>query len=161
LLGRDFARSPKGQVVNDFRASSRGTNQTLISAIDARGVVAELQLSGAVDGDVFLSFIQNQLAPQLNKGDIVILDNYSIHKVKGVAEVVEAQGAAIFYLPPYSPDLNPIELYWAILKQKVKSYAAKTKEQFFEALKQSIESIQEIVFENLFKHLFKCLELIK
>jgi transposase len=83
-------------------------------------------VEAATDREVFLAYLDNMLCPKLRKGHVVIMDNLSAHKVRGVRERIEACGATLLYLPPYSPDLNPIEKLWAKLKQGLRNVAART-----------------------------------
>lgn len=94
---------------------------TLIAALDHRGIRCATTVDGAVNGDVFTAFVRQVLVPTLRPGDLVILDNLSSHKVHGVRQSIEAAGARVVYLPPYSPDLNPIELAFSKLKQLMRS----------------------------------------
>ena len=94
---------------------------TLIAALDHRGMRCATTVDGAVNGEVFTAFVEQVLAPTLGPGQIVILDNLSAHKVAGVRRAVEATDAKVVYLPPYSPDLNPIELAFSKLKHLMRS----------------------------------------
>ena len=82
---------------------------TLVAALSLDGIVAPYVMDGAMNGEIFLAYVRQMLAPVLNRGDILVMDNLSCHKVAGIREAVEARGARLIYLPPYSPDLNPIE----------------------------------------------------
>jgi transposase len=86
----------------------------LLCALRAGGLLAPLVLDGAVDGPAFLAWVEQMLAPALRPGDTVVADNLGSHKVAGVREAIEARGASLRYLPPYSPDLNPIELAFSV-----------------------------------------------
>ncbi len=101
---------------------------TFIGALRAEGLTAPTVIDGAMNGPTFLAYLQQQLAPTLRPGDIVVMDNLSAHKVAGVRAAIEAVGAIVAYLPPYSPDLNPIELAFAKLKWLLRSAAERTKE---------------------------------
>ena len=106
--------------------------------------------SEATDGDIFLAYIEQVLGPKLRPGDGVVMDNFSAHKVAGVEELIQAAGAELLYLPPYSPDLNPIEKAWAKLKQLLRTAKARTAEaRTAEALDQAIaELLSQITPEN-------------
>jgi len=101
---------------------------TFVAALRHDGLTAPMVVDGAMNGAVFLAYIQQQLAPTLRSGDIVVLDNLSAHKVAGVREAIESVGATLVYLPPYSPDLNPIELVFSKLKWLLRSAAKRTVE---------------------------------
>lgn len=101
---------------------------TFLSALRADGLFAPLVVDGAINGAVFLAWVQQQLVPALRSGDIVVMDNLSAHKVAGVRQAIEAAGAALVYLPPYSPDLNPIENVFAKIKGAMRKRKPRTKE---------------------------------
>ena len=97
---------------------------TFLAALRTSGLSAPLVVDGAINGAVFRAYVEQQLAPTLRRGDIVIMDNLNSHKVKGVREAIETRGCLV-YLPPYSPDFNPIELVFAKFKWLLRSNAAK------------------------------------
>jgi transposase len=99
---------------------------TFLAALRHDGIVAPCVIDGAIDGATFRAYVEQFLVPALAPGDIVIMDNLSSHKVAGVREAVEARGARLLYLPPYSPDLNPIEQVFAKLKALLRKAAART-----------------------------------
>ena len=99
---------------------------SLIAALDAGGIRCSTTVDGAINGDVFVAFCQQVLAPGLKPGDVVVMDNLSAHKVTGVGDAIEGTGASVLYLPPYSPDFNPIELAFSKLKQLMRSAAHRT-----------------------------------
>lgn len=97
-----------------------------MAALRVEGLTAPLVVDGAMNGRIFLAYVQQQLVRTLRAGDIVVMDNLSAHKVAGVREAIEAVGARVAYLPPYSPDLNPIELVFSKLKWLTRSAAERT-----------------------------------
>jgi transposase len=99
---------------------------TFIAALRHDRVTAPFLLDGPMNGLSFKAYVEQILAPSLKRGDLVIMDNVSIHKVAGVREAIEARGASLFYLPPYSPDLNPIEQFFSKLKALLRKAAART-----------------------------------
>ncbi len=101
---------------------------TFVAGLRGTGLVAPMVLDGPMTGPAFLAYIRQVLAPTLRPGDVVVLDNLAAHKVAGVEAAIRATGASILYLPPYSPDLNPIEQVFAKLKALLRSAAARTKE---------------------------------
>ena len=118
---------------------------TVLGAMSLRGILAAMTIESATDGDVFLAYVEQVLCPKLQPGDVVVMDNLSAHKIKGVRELIESTGAELLYLPPYSPDFNPIEKAWSKLKQWLRSAKARTAE----ALEQAIaEAIQAITADN-------------
>ncbi len=110
----------------------------MVAALRAEGVVAPLVLDGAINGESFLAYVRQFLAPALRPGDVLVLDNLGSHKVAGVREAVEAAGATLRYLPPYSPDLNPIEQVFAKLKALLRDAAARTIESLWAAIGQAL-----------------------
>jgi len=98
-------------------------------------------LAGACDGDAFRSYVNEILTPSLRPGDIVVLDNLSIHKVKGITDAVENVGAELWYLPPYSPDLNPIEKMFSKLKTNLRRAKARTEETLYEAIGDGLKTV--------------------
>ena len=134
-MTRYYGRAKGRKHVYDYVPVKRTKHTTLLSSVRLDGTLAYTFFQGALNGKIFLDYIRNILVPTLNKGDIVIMDNLSCHKVKGVAETIEAAGASGLYLPPYSPDLNPIEMMWS----KIKALLRKWKARSSEALNQFIQ----------------------
>lgn len=99
---------------------------TFLAALRHEGLRAPLVVDGAITGDLFRAYVQQQLVPTLHPGDLVILDNLSAHKVSGVRSAIEAAQARLVYLPPYSPDLNPIEQVFAKLRRLLQTAAERT-----------------------------------
>lgn len=125
------ARVPHGR----YRTS------TLIAGIRLDGPCAPWLFEGPMDGEMFLAWMRQGLAPALHPGDVVILDNLATHKIRGVPEAIEAAGARLLYLPPYSPDFNPIEPMWSKIKQILRSHAPRTDEQLLLAAKTAFNAI--------------------
>jgi transposase len=116
------------------------------------GLTAPLVVDGAINGAVFRAYVEQQLAPTLNAGDIVILDNLNSHKVKGVREAIEARGAYVVYLPPYSPDFNPIELVFAKFTWLLRSQAVRTKEALWELCGSLLDRFSSAECANYIRH---------
>jgi transposase len=114
---------------------------TLIAGVRLAGPCAPWLFDGAMNGEMFVAWVRQGLAPTLGPGDVVILDNLSIHKMRGVREAIEAAGARLLYLPPYSPDFNPIEPLWSKIKQVLRSHAPRTEEQLLRAAQTAFNSI--------------------
>ena len=114
---------------------------TLIAGIGLRGPCAPWLFEGAMDGEMFLAWVVQGLVPTLQKGDVVILDNLATHKVQGVCDAIEAVGARILYLPPYSPDYNPIENMWSKIKQILRSQIPRTHSELIAAAKIAFQAI--------------------
>jgi transposase len=109
---------------------------TFVAGLRTTGLSAPLVLDGAMNGDAFRAYVEQILAPTLAPGDIVIMDNLGSHKVAGVREAIEARGARLLYLPPYSPDLNPIEQSFAKLKALIRKAAARSRDALWNAIGQ-------------------------
>ena len=116
------------------------------------GLVAPLVVDGAINGELFRGYVQQHLAPTLTSGDIVILDNLNSHKVAGVRAAIEAVGAELWYLPPYSPDFNPIEQVFAKFKWMIRGAQERTVAGLWKRCGQLIERFSETECRNYFKH---------
>lgn len=127
-------RSPQGERLYDSIPGNSGQNISLIGALSLDGLIAAMSIPGSVNTDVFLTYIQEILAPQLWAGAIVIMDNLPVHHASVIQEAIAAVGARLVFLPPYSPDLSPIELCWSKLKQLLRSAKARTRQALDEAL---------------------------
>ena len=125
---------------------------TFLAALRTTGLTAPLVVDGAINGEIFLAYVQQQLLPTLRAGDIVIMDNLSAHKVAGVREAIESVGARLMYLPPYSPDFNPIETVFSKFKWLLKSAADRTVETLWQRCGQLIEHFKETEYRNHFRH---------
>jgi len=113
----------------------------MISAIDMNGVGGSMAIEGATDGPAFLAYVRHCLVPNLRPGQIVVMDNLSSHKQRAVVEAIEAAGCECWFLPPYSPDLNPIEQMWSKVKEHLRQYAARTFEELIEAIGEALASV--------------------
>ena len=135
-MTRLYARSPGGARIHETTPDGRWKILTILGAISTRGMIATMTIEAATDREIFLAYLDEVLCPKLRPGDVVVMDNLSSHKVNGVRERIEAVGARLLYLPPYSPDLNPIEKAWAKLKQLLRAAKARTKEDLDHAIAQ-------------------------
>jgi len=124
----------------------------MIAAIGLDGVHAPFALDGAIDGDAFLVYVEKVLLPTLQGGQIVVLDNLSSHKISRVVELVESAGAEVWYLPPYSPDLNPIEPMWSKVKQVLRSLAARTFDGLVDAIRTAFNQVSTSDLLGYFEH---------
>jgi len=115
-------------------------------------VEAALYGEWSTNGEIFLEFVKNQLVPRLGNGKIVIMDNVSFHKIIGVKEAIEATGAQLFFLPPYSPDLSPIENMWSKIKAVLRKFAPRSRLQFKKAIRIAFESVSKKDLVGWFKH---------
>ena len=133
-MARTDGWAPRGERLVAAVPHGRWRVATFVGALRAEGFTAPAVFDGAVDGPAFLAYVRQVLAPTLREGDTLVMDNLSVHKVAGVREAIEAAGAALLYLPPYSPDLNPIELAFSKLKRLLRSAAERTSEGLWTAL---------------------------
>ena len=125
-ITRLYGRAPQGDRLVQKVLHGDWKTTTFIAALRFNRVTAPFVLEGAMNGETFLAYVEQILAPTLKRGDIVFMDNVSIHKVAGVREAIEARGAILIYLPAYSPDLNPIEQLFSKLKSVLRKIAAYT-----------------------------------
>ena len=125
-------------------------------AIKLNGQTAPLLFNGTLNGKIFIQYIRQLLSQIINKGDIVILDNASAHKVSGVKEAIRALGAKVLYLPAYSPDLNPVELLWSKVKAILRKLKARTFDALSDALKIALDSVSVSDVAGWFKHCYYC-----
>lgn len=137
-MTRNYGRAPRGERLYDSCPKNRGQNISLIGALSMDGLIASMSISGSVNTDVFLTYVQEVLVPQLWVGAFVIMDNLSVHHAQVIQDAVESVGAKVVFLPPYSPDLSPIELCWSKIKQCLRSFKARTKEALNQVLNQIV-----------------------
>jgi len=127
-LIRMYGRARRGERVVDYAPHGHWKTTTLVSALRSHELTAPMVIDGALDGSLFLAYVEQVLLPTLRSGDVVVLDNLSSHKSKRVQELIESARASVAYLPPYSPDLNPIEQAFSKLKWLLRSAAERTAE---------------------------------
>ena len=142
-MTRLFGRAAPGERVFDSVPQNHGENITMLACLSEAGLCAPMRVEGAVDGSVFLVYVEQVLAPTLSEGDVVIMDNLGAHKVKGVREAIQARGARVIYLPPYSPDLNPIEKCWSKIKTYLRAAKARTRQALEKAFKEALLLVTE------------------
>jgi transposase len=140
-MTRHYGRAPGGQRVREATPQSHWQTLTLLAALTTRGLEAPMTIPEPTDADIFLAYGEQVLCPRLRPGQMVILDNLSAHKVAGVRQLIEATGARLLYLPPYSPDLNPIEQAWSKIKQVLRSLKARTAEALENAVAEALKTI--------------------
>jgi len=125
---------------------------TFIAGLRQSGVIAPLVLDGPLTGPAFRAYVEQVLAPSLSPGDVVVLDNLAAHKVDGVRQAIAAAGAFVLYLPPYSPDLNPIEQVFAKLKALLRKAAARTKDTLWATIGSALDSFPPEQCANYLAH---------
>lgn len=124
----------------------------MIGALDLNGVRAMMTVEGATDGEVFETFLERVLLRRLKPGDIVVLDNVGAHKSADVRRLIEAAGARVLFLPPYSPDLNPIELCWSKLKALLREFSPRSHEALDDAIRRAMDLIDSRDAAGWFAH---------
>jgi len=151
-MTRLFGRASAGQRVVEATPGHSGTHYTLIAALSWHGVQAAWLLPGAMDREAFDVYIAQVLAPTLRRGDIVLMDNLSAHTGPRTRQFIEATGAQLEFLPPYSSDFNPIELCWSKVKQALRAAKARTFDSLLEALADAFASVSQADIEAWFAH---------
>ena len=144
--------APKGERCRAAVPHGHWKTITFVGGLTLSGFCAPMLLDGPMDGEAFLAWCEQMLAPSLRSGDIVIMDNLPAHKVGGVREAIEARGAELLYLPPYSPDLNPIENAFAKLKAHVRKAAARTVDTLETAIANALRQFEPTACANFFAH---------
>lgn len=147
-----FGWALKGEKSLGSAIRGQWRNMTMIGAIALSGFRGFLTIDAPTTGEIFLAFVVHQLCPNLRRGDLVVMDNLGSHKVKGVQEAIEAAGAEVLYLPPYSPDFNPIEKTWAKLKDRIRQLANDTRELFDAAVAAAMDTISDDDIRGWFQH---------
>lgn len=151
-LTRRCGRSPVGQRLVCRRPHGHYQTTTMIAAVRLTGPQAPWWFAGAVDGELFLAWVKQGLVGCLQPDDVVILDNLATHKVAGVREAIEATGARLEYLPPYSPDFNPIEPMWSKVKQGLKSREPRNARQRHKAAASAFAAVTPADCQGFFLH---------
>ena len=147
-MARLHGRCPRGQRLDVSCPHGHWKTTTFVGGLTNTGFIAPYVLDGPMDGAVFKAWTEQMLAPRLKPGDIVILDNLSSHKVAGVREAIAATGAELRYLPPYSPDLNPIENAFAKLKTLLRKAAERTKEALWKRIGRLLDAFSASECQN-------------
>jgi len=149
---RRYGRSFRGQRVRDHAPHGHWRTSTFVGALRLTALTAPALFDGPMDGETFLAYLDQVLLPTLQAGDIVVMDNLGAHHVDGVRARVEAVGAALWYLPPYSPDLNPIELWFAKLKALLRTARRRSVEDLWTTVGASLALFAPTECRNYFRH---------
>lgn len=149
---RTRGRAPVGERLIAKAPHGHWQTTTLIAALGVEGVRCSTVVDGAVNGDVFEAFVGQVLVPQLRPGDVVILDNLSSHKRDRTRRLIESAGAQLLFLPPYSPDYNPIEMVFAKVKQLLRSLACRTREALWQAMQSVLDQVTASDAVNCLRH---------
>lgn len=151
-MSRYWGWAEKGERVPEAIPAGHWRSFTLLGAITHAGLLATMTIEAATDADVFQAFVEQVLCPRLQPGQIVVMDNLSAHKIAAVRQSIEAAGATLLYLPPYSPDLNPIEKCWSKIKQVLRSLKARTAAALESAMTAALASISPENTRAWFQH---------
>jgi transposase len=149
---RTHGRSAQGQRCVGSAPGGHWKIMTGVAAIRLNGLTAAATMAHAMDGDSFLVYVTHALAPMLRKGDVVVMDNLPGHKLAKVRELIESVGAKLLYLPPYSPDFNPIEMIWSKVKRLLRSAAARTLDMLQDAFAAAFDAVTLCDIQNCFHH---------
>jgi transposase len=147
-MARRYGRAPRGERCRMSVPQGHWKTTTVTAGLRASGITAPWLLDGAMNGSAFRTYVEAVLVPDLQPGDTVVLDNLPAHKVSGIRERIEAAGARLLYLPPYSPDFNPIEQAFAKLKVLLRTEAARTIPDLWEAIKHALTRFQPTECRN-------------
>jgi transposase len=151
-MTRRFGRSLRGQRLVAPVPHGHWQTTTFVAALRVTGLTAPMVIDGAMTGDLFVAYVEQVLAPTLRSGDVVVMDNLQCHKRAGAVQAIEAAGAMVRYLPPYSPDLNPIELAFSKLKRLLRSAGKRTLEGLWDFLGQSLDAFAPAECLRYFQH---------
>jgi transposase len=147
-----YAYSPKGQRARCSVPRNWGANITLLSSMSTEGMGPCLAVQSSTTREVFESYVEQVLAPSLRPGQVVVMDNLSSHKGGRVSELIEQRGCELLYLPPYSPDLNPIEEAFAKVKTLLRRFEARTREALVEAMGRALDAVTARDAHGFFEH---------
>jgi transposase len=151
-MTRLYGRAPTGERVIGTVPQNYGQNVTMLGALGIQGVQAVMTVDGATDAEVFRTYVKQVLGPTLAPGDIVVLDNLSAHKARGIQQALARRRVRLLFLPPYSPDLSPMELCVSKLKTALRAAKARTREALETAIQQALETVTATDAWNWFKH---------
>jgi transposase len=140
-MARGYARAFGGERAHGAIPKNWGDNVTIVGSINLSGDIHAMSLPGSIDGESFTIYIQCVLRPNLRPGDIVVMDNLGAHKVKAVRRAIEECGAELRFLPPYSPDFNPIEKCWSKIKEALRAAAARSREALDQAITDALNAV--------------------
>ena len=151
-MTRRYGRALLGTRLMEKTPCGRWETTTFLGSLRATGFIAPLTVEGPINGPLFRAWVEQHLASLLQPGDIVVMDNLSSHKVAGVRESIAAVGAEVRYLPPYSPDLNPIELAFAKFKKLLRDGAERTVDKLWQLCGSILDQFTELECRNYFRH---------
>lgn len=149
-MARLRGRAPRGERCRASVPHGHWKTTTFTAGLRRSGLMAPMVLDGPMDGAAFLAYVEQVLVKELTPGDVVIMDNLPAHKVSGVRQAIESAGARLLYLPPYSPDFNPIERAFSKLKAILRKAAARTVEGLWNAIANAIDAFTPDECHNYF-----------
>jgi transposase len=151
-MTRTHGYAPAGQRLIDNAPHGHWHTTTFVGALRLDGFIAPLVIDSAVNGELFRAYVEKVLVPELRRGDVVVMDNLGSHTVAGVRRAIEGAGCELLYLPPYSPDLNPIENAFSKLKRLLRSAAERTVEALWNRIGQLLDCFKPDECRNYFRH---------
>jgi transposase len=151
-MTRRYGRAKRGHRLVAAVPHGHWKTTTFVGALRCDGLTAPLVVDGAINGELFLAYVEQVLLPTLKPGDVVIMDNLRVHKIAGVREAIEAASARLLFIPPYSPDLNPIEMAFSKVKALLRAKAIRTAEALWKALGNLCDSFSPQECANYFRH---------
>lgn len=152
MMVRLRGRSPRGKRLIGYAPHGHWKTITFVAGLRLRGMTAPCVIDGAMNGQMFLAWVEQSLVPTLKRGDIVAMDNLPVHKVAGVERAIKAAGATLQYLPPYSPDLNPIEMTFSKLKAHLRKAAEHTVPGLLRRIGRVVKTFTPQECRNFFRH---------
>jgi transposase len=152
LMARLHGRCPQGKRLVESAPAASWQTTTLLSAVRLEGVIAPMMLTGSINGESFAGYIEAFLVPELKPGDMVIMDNLPSHKSQRVTDAIERAGCRLVYLPPYSPDFNPIENMWSKVKARLRRAGARTFDTLVGAVRDALLAVTPEDCDGYFEH---------
>jgi transposase len=149
-MARSHGRAPRGERLRAAIPHGHWKTTTFVAGLRNTGMIAPMVLDGPINGETFQTYVEQVLAPELRPGDIAVMDNLGSHKGAGVRRAIEAAGASLLYLPPYSPDFNPIEQAFAKLKAMLRNAAERTRDDLWRSIGRIIETFTPTECANYF-----------
>jgi transposase len=151
-MTRLYGRALPGERVIGTVPQNYGPNMTLLGAVGVQGLQAVMTVEGATDAEVFRAYVKHVLGPNLAPGDIVVLDNLAAHKTRGIQQMLARRRVRLLYLPPYSPDLSPIEPCWSKVKTALRKAKARTREALDTAITDALDTVTEADAHGWFRY---------
>ena len=151
-MTRLYGRAPQGERVVGTVPQNYGPNVTVLAALGEHGLQAVMTVEGATDAEVFRAYVKHVLGPTLSPGDMVVLDNLRAHKTVGIQQMLARRRARLLYLPPYSPDLAPIEPCWSKVKTYLRQAQARTRQSLDTAITEALATVTDADARGWFRH---------